>query len=182
MKRLISLFFLVVISNAVSASDLNVDIKSYEGYVAYTKVITSLITTKQCSESDSLVLQIELKKLNVSDDLLISKYRSLNEYGCSVLEATYNMLVSNQSVVLKKYPPPKYTDVDILSVDKNTAAHNVMVGNVKKGSWVVCYGLDTNGIPLAKNTSLVKSKYTAVHLRSTKFHDEIVKYECELED
>lgn len=181
MKQLISLCFLVLISNTASASDLNVDIKSFEDYAVYIKTVISIAKEKQCNKSNNLTISNEVKNFNVNDDLLISKYRVLNKYDCNVLEPIYNMLVSNELTILNKYPAPKQVNVDILSVDKNTAAHNVMVGNVKKGSWVICYGLDTNGVPLAKRTSLVKSKYTVVNVRSTKYHNKIVKYECELE-
>lgn len=181
MKKLISFYFIILISTTVSASDVNLNIDSFEDYAAYIKAITSISKKKQCNKSNDLTFSEEVKNFNVNDDLLISKYLLLNKYDCNVLDEIFKIFTSHESTVLMKYPVVKKDYVKILSVDKNTAAHNVMTGNVKKGDWVICYGLSVDGVPLAKKTALVKSKYTVVNIHSTKYHNKIVQYECEIE-
>lgn len=170
-----------------SPNQMNVpiNINSYKDAIAYTKASYFLSESNQCLISDKKKEQYEaMSKLagasfEVPNTLLLNKVGQLKELPCSVLLSVFDSIIDSQVMIFEKYEIPKETELEILSVDKNTAAHNVMVGNAEKGKWVVCYGLDKSGVPLMKQTSLVKDRYTVVNLRSRKFHDDIVSYECD---
>lgn len=163
------------------APDLDIEINSFEDYSIYEKAFFNLSKEKKCDKSDALNLSDDVKNFNVNDELLISRYNIFNKFDCLALKQIYEVFSSYKLAMLKRYPSPKQNNIKVLSVDKTIGSHRVMVGNIEKLRWVICYGLDEKGIPLAKNHSLVKSKYTAVYLSSRKYHNEIINYECELE-
>lgn len=72
--------------------------------------------------------------------------------------------------------------LNVLSSSKSSSSHRVIVGNVKEGKWVVCWGLGGDGTPLAKGMALVKGKFVEVMIRAGEHHNSVVNYYCEYEE
>ncbi len=72
--------------------------------------------------------------------------------------------------------------IKIESTSKSSSSHRVILSNVTLDRWVVCWGMDNNGIPLAKGEALVKGTFVEVMVRSTEHHEKISKFFCEYEE
>lgn len=72
-------------------------------------------------------------------------------------------------------------EIKIESTSKSSSSHRVILSNVTLGQWVVCWGMDDSGTPLAKGDALVKGTFVEVMVRSSEHHEEISRFFCEYE-
>ena len=67
----------------------------------------------------------------------------------------------------------------IESSSKSSSSHRVILSNALLREWVVCWGLNSEGTPLAKGESLVKGRFVEVMIMSREHHEDITKFYCE---
>jgi len=185
-KIITILSFLIIFDSYAAEYNVNVNINSAGDAVSYIQTAYAIGLGKSCWKNNSPKKEVASFMTDGvissgNDKEIYKRIVELQLYNCIMLKEVINTVFRNKAVILDKYPNLIGSKPSILSVDKNSAAHNVMVGNAKKGKWVVCYGLSKSGTPLAKQSSLVKNKYTIVNVSSRTYHDKIVSYECEYE-
>lgn len=113
-------------------------------------------------------------------DCLVSKLMKINNFGGFMcrLFLLLSLLLGFQQTA---FAAPESNELKVLSFSKDYGLYKVIVGDVELKRWVVCWGLNKDGVPVDKGSSYVKGKFVQVYIRTEKVND-ISSFYCEYEE